>query len=67
MTNPTQEAVREATASDLPEIVSLVNRAFEVERFFKAGDRTDPETVEQNMRDGKFLILREGNEMVACA
>ena len=67
MTNPTQEAVREATASDLPEIVSLINRAFEVERFFKAGDRTDPETVEQNMRDGKFLILREGNEMVACA
>ena len=67
VTNPSQEAVREAAASDLPEIVSLINRAFEVERFFKAGDRTDPETVEQNMKDGKFLVLREGNEMVACA
>lgn len=66
MSNPTQEAVREATASDLPEIVSLINRAFQVERFFKAGDRTDPETVRQNMKDGKFLVLREGNEMIAC-
>jgi N-acetylglutamate synthase-like GNAT family acetyltransferase len=64
--NPTQDAVREATASDLPEIVSLINRAFEVERFFKAGDRTDAETVWQNMRDGKFLVLREGELMIAC-
>jgi N-acetylglutamate synthase-like GNAT family acetyltransferase len=64
--NPTQDAVREATASDLPEIVSLINRAFEVERFFKAGDRTDAETVRQNMRDGKFLVLREGELMIAC-
>ncbi len=64
--NPTQDAVREATASDLPEIVSLINRAFEVERFFKAGDRTDAETVKQNMRDGKFLVLREGELMIAC-
>jgi N-acetylglutamate synthase-like GNAT family acetyltransferase len=66
VTNRTEEAVREATASDLPEIVSLINRAFEVERFFKAGDRTDAETVRQNMTDGKFLVLREGHEMVAC-
>jgi N-acetylglutamate synthase-like GNAT family acetyltransferase len=64
--NPTQDAVREATASDLPEIVSLINRAFEVERFFKAGDRTNAETVWQNMRDGKFLVLREGELMIAC-
>ena len=64
--NPTQDAVREATASDLPEIVSLINRAFEVERFFKAGDRTDAETVLQNMRDGKFLVLHEGELMIAC-
>jgi N-acetylglutamate synthase-like GNAT family acetyltransferase len=64
--NPTQDAVREATASDLLEIVSLINRAFEVERFFKAGDRTDAETVWQNMRDGKFLVLREGELMIAC-
>lgn len=64
--NSTQDIVREATASDVEEIVFLINRAFEVERFFKAGDRTDPETVRQNMVDGKFLVLREGKETVAC-
>ncbi len=66
VTNPTQDIVREATVSDLPEIVSLINRAFEVERFFKTGDRTDAETVRQNMEDGKFLVLREDNVVIAC-
>ncbi|HSY13317.1 MAG TPA: GNAT family N-acetyltransferase [Verrucomicrobiae bacterium] len=59
-------SVREAIASDLPRIVSLINRAFHVERFFKNGDRTNPEMVEQNMRDGKFLLLCEREEIAAC-
>src|SRR5579862_9871351 len=58
--------VREATASDLPRVVSLINRAFNVERFFKNGERTNPEMVEQNMRDGKFLLLCEREEIAAC-
>lgn len=66
VTNPTPDIVREASVSDLPEIVSLINRAFEVERFFKAGDRTDAETIRQNMREGKFLVLRDGHQMIAC-
>jgi predicted N-acetyltransferase YhbS len=52
--------------SELSEIVSLINRAFQVENFFKAGDRTDAETVRQNMEDGTFLVLREDGEMIAC-
>jgi ribosomal protein S18 acetylase RimI-like enzyme len=58
--------VREASHSDIPQIVSLINRAFAVERFFKSGDRTDPEQVQQMMQDGKFLLLMDGDEMVAC-
>jgi len=58
--------VREASHSDVPQIVSLINRAFAVERFFKSGDRTNPEQVEQMMQDGKFLLLMEGDAMVAC-
>ncbi len=58
--------VRQASQSDLPQIVSLINRAFAVERFFKSGDRTNPEQVKQMMEDGEFLLLMEGDEMVAC-
>jgi ribosomal protein S18 acetylase RimI-like enzyme len=64
--NPTKQQVREATASDVPEIVSLINRAFQVERFFKNADRTDAESVQRNMKEGTFLLLYEGGAMVAC-
>jgi N-acetylglutamate synthase-like GNAT family acetyltransferase len=64
--NQTNFTVREAEPEDLPKIVSLINRAFEVERFFKAGDRTDIETVRQNMIDGSFLVLNDGDKMIAC-
>jgi N-acetylglutamate synthase-like GNAT family acetyltransferase len=58
--------VREASLSDIPRIVSLINRAFAVEYFFKSGDRTNPEQVQQMMQDGKFLLLTDQDEMVAC-
>jgi ribosomal protein S18 acetylase RimI-like enzyme len=58
--------VREASHSDILQLVALINRAFAVERFFKSGDRTDPEQVRQMMEDGKFLLLMEEDEMVAC-
>jgi N-acetylglutamate synthase-like GNAT family acetyltransferase len=59
--------VRAATASDIPEIVSLINRAFIVERFFKNADRTNAEAVEEYMRDGKFMLLRKDEDLLACA
>jgi ribosomal protein S18 acetylase RimI-like enzyme len=59
-------AIREAVASDVPEIVSLINRAFEVERFFKSADRTDSEQVQEMMGDGKFLLLAGGGGLAAC-
>jgi len=62
----TTGAVCAASISDIPQIVSLINRAFAVERFFKSGDRTDPEQVQQMMEDGKFLLLTAGDAMVAC-
>ncbi len=58
--------IREARPEDLPQIVSLINRAFAVERFFKNGDRTNPEQVQQMMHDGKFLLLTEDDQTVAC-
>jgi ribosomal protein S18 acetylase RimI-like enzyme len=58
--------LREASLQDVDAIVSLINRAFAVERFFKAGDRTNSEQVTQMLRDGKFLLLTEANGIVAC-
>lgn len=64
--NPTKEVVREATAADVPEIVSLINRAFAVERFFKNADRTDVAALQQYMKEGKFLLLHDGGKLIAC-
>ena len=66
MERTSQCVVREASADDLESIVTLINRAFAVERFFKNGDRTNPEQVGQMMRDGKFLLLIDGATLVAC-
>jgi ribosomal protein S18 acetylase RimI-like enzyme len=64
--NEVTGVVREASHADIPLIVSLINRAFAVERLFKSGDRTDPEQVQQMMQDGKVLLLTEEDELVAC-
>lgn len=66
MVNSANYNLREAAPRDLPQIVSLINRAFEVERFFKAGDRTDAASVQQNMDEGTFLVLEDGDAMIAC-
>ncbi|HUK43004.1 MAG TPA: GNAT family N-acetyltransferase [Candidatus Bathyarchaeia archaeon] len=47
-------------------IVSLINRAFAVTSFFRSGNRTNPEQVRQMMQDGKFLLLSDKGEIVAC-
>jgi ribosomal protein S18 acetylase RimI-like enzyme len=64
--NETKEAVRPATPSDVPQIVDLINRAFAVERFFKSGDRTDSEQIQQMMEQGTFLLLENNGDLVAC-
>jgi ribosomal protein S18 acetylase RimI-like enzyme len=58
--------VREAVPADAPQIVLLINRAFQVERFFKNADRTNLEQVQQMMQDGTFLLLVDRNEIAAC-
>lgn len=48
--------IRLATRDDIPGIVSLVNRAFEVELFFLNGDRTSVENVTEMMAKGEYLL-----------
>ncbi len=62
----TKAAIRPATPSDISQIVSLINRAFAVERFFKSGDRTDSEQIGQMMEQGTFLLLENDGDLMAC-
>jgi GNAT superfamily N-acetyltransferase len=48
-----------ATAADVPDLVRVINAAYEVEKFFVAGDRTDVETVNRLMAKGAFLLARD--------
>ena len=47
--------VRLARLSDDQNITALINSAFQVERFFKAGDRTDVEGVRALFFKGVLL------------
>lgn len=49
--------IRWATLADAEAIARLVNRAYEVERFFVEGDRTSVEAVRQELRSGAFLLV----------
>ena len=60
------KAVRQATPSDIPELVDLINRAFVVTRRFRQGDRTNPAQVQEMMNSGTFLMLENERAMVAC-
>lgn len=50
-------AVREASDDDVDAIVSLVNRAYEVESFFVSGDRVTPEAVRADLAAGHVLVV----------
>ena len=52
---------RFATEADVPAIVALVNEAFQVEKFFKIGERTDDTEVLAYMKTGQFLLLEDAS------
>lgn len=51
--------VRAATPADIPDIVSVTNRAYAVERFCIQGLRTHPDDIQAHLQTGHFLILEE--------
>ena len=55
---------RFATEADVPAIIALVNAAFQVEKFFKVGERTDEAEVRELLKTGRFLLLEEGNFLI---
>jgi GNAT superfamily N-acetyltransferase len=65
-TTPGNLSFRQASCTDAPAIVQLVNRAFAVEHFFKPGDRTDLGEIQGLLKEGTFLLLMEGEELAGC-
>jgi GNAT superfamily N-acetyltransferase len=59
-------SVRPATPDDVPALTELINRAFDVERSFKDGDRITAEEVADLLARGRFLVLSPpGRPLVA--
>jgi ribosomal protein S18 acetylase RimI-like enzyme len=58
--------VREATPSDMAEMIPIVNAAFAVEKFID-GTRTDEEHMSEMMRKGTFLIAEDDAGKIAAS
>jgi GNAT superfamily N-acetyltransferase len=58
--------IREATEADVPVLVPLVNRAFEIEKFFSGADRTDAEEMLRLMEDGVYLVSEDEDGPLGC-
>jgi N-acetylglutamate synthase-like GNAT family acetyltransferase len=54
---------RRATASDVPALTALINVAYQVEKFFKIGDRTDEAEVTDLLDKSVFLVHEESGQM----
>ena len=60
-------SVRRAGRSDVPAITRLINRAYEVERFFVDGDRTSEAEVAAMAAAGQLLVLDDATGGAAAA
>jgi N-acetylglutamate synthase-like GNAT family acetyltransferase len=58
--------VRTATEADLGPILSLINAAFQVERFFKNQDRLTAEDLESHFKTGTFLLSEDAGKITGC-
>jgi GNAT superfamily N-acetyltransferase len=54
-----------ASSDDVPDLLLVINAAYEVEKFFVDGDRTDEKTIRRMMRAGVFLMAREASGRLA--
>ena len=59
-------AVRKATDRDVPEIVAVINSAFQVESDFRAGERTSLAEISGVMQTDTFLVAIEHERVVGA-
>src|SRR6266850_1324321 len=58
--------VRLADTADTDALVRLINAAFVVEKPIIDGDRITAEKVSPLFKPGKFLLLKEGSQLLIC-
>jgi N-acetylglutamate synthase-like GNAT family acetyltransferase len=58
--------IRIAEIPEAPAITSLINLAFQVERFFLNADRIDLDQVRAFFETGKFLVAGEPHALSGC-
>lgn len=59
-------SVRRALPSDAPALAALVNRAYEIEKFFVDGDRTTADEIRRMTGTGAFLVLETKGALAAA-
>jgi N-acetylglutamate synthase-like GNAT family acetyltransferase len=64
-TSPASFEIRKAGEDDLSAILSLVNQAFTVERFFLAHERTNSDQLSQLFERGVFLLAEDSTRTLA--
>ena len=59
--------LRTAADADVDRLVELINAAYEVEKFFVTGDRTDAVDLRSRMQRGVFLVIEpEPGAIAGC-
>jgi len=58
--------VRAATENDFNSILTLINKAFQIERFFLNEDRLTVAELESQFRAGTFLVSEDAGQMTGC-
>ena len=56
-----EHVVRQAVEADVPALTVLINKAFEVERFFKRGDRTSDDDLKGLLARGAILFVEDAD------
>ena len=59
-------ALRTAGPADAGAITTVINAAYQVERFFIDGDRTSEDEVRRYMAKGAFLVAEEDGRPAGC-
>jgi GNAT superfamily N-acetyltransferase len=58
--------IRLATEADVPQIVAVVNLAFQVERFMVYNDRTSAPQIAGMFQTGTFLLAEASGQLGGC-
>jgi GNAT superfamily N-acetyltransferase len=59
--------VRHGQQGDVPALVRLINTAYEVERFFVAGDRTNADEIGRLLTEGTFTVTVKASDiLIGC-